>query len=729
MSYRGFNQLTIRALPPLLLLLNAASTHALADDSELSEDYFFAELPVVLSATRLSQPLSEIPAAMTIIDREMIRATGAMNIPDLMRLVPGMTVGFYSGSRATVSNHGLADEYARDMQVLVDGRSIYDPGYGGVSWPDMPIELDEIARIEVVRGPNASAYGSNSYAGVINIITEHPADQLGTTLKTIVGEGDKRSIYGRHADLKGNLSYRVSASYDEYGGFNNIPDDERTKWLSFHGDYAPNEKDSFQVILGASDGNYDEGFNEVAEDVRDLDNNYNFQQLNWQRQISSSNEIKIQFYHNYLEIDDELRSPPLSEVITDNFGADPDDLVSALTGGLLTEFDDFLSATELTDSPLAISFLGFKSHRYDLELQQTLSSVDDLRLVWGAGLRQDSIEGIWLFHTDDRITRDQARLFGNLEWRLHSDWIANIGGMLEWFEQKQTLFSPRLALNYHYDSYNTFRASASRAYRMPTLYEDHVQQMLFLNGPLDDLSTWRIATEDLDPQRIDSYELGYFGNFPQHNLIVDFRLFHEKHTNIIDELKDLDIPNPDQGLTGLPLTLLTEFLNATGQTGAFTFSNSADAKIRGLEASLHFKPTPANLIYLGYSYLDADGYEIRRIGGGRDVFDSDELGNAVPDHTFSLLASHRFDNGFQVSSAYYFMDDLDWPGDGDEVPSFSRWDLRFAKDFKTYGMDGEISLLIQNLGEENTDFFEDEDTGQINIWDRRAFLQTKLDFH
>ncbi|MDJ0808301.1 MAG: TonB-dependent receptor plug domain-containing protein, partial [Gammaproteobacteria bacterium] len=259
-----------------------------SEDNGLSTEYFFEDLPVVLSATRLSQPVSEIPTAMTIIDREMIKASGVMSIPDLLRIVPGMTVGFYSGSRATVSYHGLADQYARDMQVLIDGRSVYDPGYGGVSWPDMPIELDEIIRIEVIRGPNAAAFGSNSFAGVINIVTEHPADLHGTAVKTIVGQGDRRKLYARYADGDDDISYRISANYQELKGFESIPDDERTRWVSFHGDYAPDNQNNLHIMLGASDGTYEEGFNEIAQTVRELDNNYNYQQLRWEHQVSPS---------------------------------------------------------------------------------------------------------------------------------------------------------------------------------------------------------------------------------------------------------------------------------------------------------------------------------------------------------------------------------------------------------------------------------------------------------
>ncbi len=688
---------------------------------------------------------------MTIIDREMIKASGAMSIPDLLRIVPGMTVGFYSGSRATVSYHGMADQYARDMQVLIDGRSIYDPGYGGVSWPDMPIELDEISRIEVVRGPNAAAYGSNSYAGVINIVTEHPADQLGTTIKTIVGEGERRKLYGRYADIDGDFSYRLSANYQELEGFDSIPDDERTRWISFHGDYTPDNQNNFHAMLGASEGTYEEGFNEIAQAVRELDNRYNYQQLRWEHQASPSNQIQVQFYHNFFQIADAFQSSVLSDVIKEWEGWEslnlepfypfpvpiddrPDALAQYLSfdeeTGLPVYWDyaSLLSALNMTDSPLAASWLGFKSHRYDLEMQQTMTPLENLRTVWGLGFRRDSVEGLWVFHQDEAITRDQTRLFGNIEWRITPDLVSNIGGMLEKFEKKDPFFSPRLALNYHLDKYNTLRASASRAYRMPTLYEDYVNLVVFLDGPLNDLNTRRIATENLEPQQIDSYEVGYFGNFPESNLTLDLRFFYEKLDNIIDEYRNLDLANPDRGLTDPTALAVLGSLNDEIHQGALTYTNEAEATIRGFEVNLHYKPTTADLLFLGYSYLDTVGIHLAEVKDGEKRFNI-AISENVPDHTFSILGSHRFNNGIQISSAYYFMDDMNWPGEGDEVPSYKRWDIRLAKHIDYVGMDAEVALFLQNVGNDNTDFFEDEETGQINIWERRAFLQAKINFH
>src|SRR5574340_14720 len=92
-----------------------------------SEQDYFQELPVVLSASRLSQPISETPNAMTVIDRGMIAASGFRNLSDLFRLVPGMYVGAYNGYTAIVAYRGTFDQYSRRMQVLVDGRSVYLP--------------------------------------------------------------------------------------------------------------------------------------------------------------------------------------------------------------------------------------------------------------------------------------------------------------------------------------------------------------------------------------------------------------------------------------------------------------------------------------------------------------------------------------------------------------------------------------------------------------------------
>ncbi|HEX5674946.1 MAG TPA: TonB-dependent receptor plug domain-containing protein, partial [Azonexus sp.] len=112
------------------LLLGAALACPHAALAAVTEADFLDELPVVLSASRLTQPLNEAPAAVTVIDQDMIRASGFRDIPDLFRLVPGFSVAYTRDNTWGVGYHGLADAFSRRMQVLIDGRSVYTAGFG-----------------------------------------------------------------------------------------------------------------------------------------------------------------------------------------------------------------------------------------------------------------------------------------------------------------------------------------------------------------------------------------------------------------------------------------------------------------------------------------------------------------------------------------------------------------------------------------------------------------------
>lgn len=138
-----------------------------ATETTDSEAYHFQDFPVVVTASRLSQPLSEAPSAMTVIDIEMITASGFCTVPDLMRLVAGMYVDFTDANRPVVSLYGSSDEYAHRMQILIDGRSVYFSPFGGVSWAELLLMIEDIERIEVVRGPSSASPGTNSFVALV----------------------------------------------------------------------------------------------------------------------------------------------------------------------------------------------------------------------------------------------------------------------------------------------------------------------------------------------------------------------------------------------------------------------------------------------------------------------------------------------------------------------------------------------------------------------------------
>ena len=162
----GFVTGALLALAPLLAMAGTQS-------SLTSEEDIFGDIPVSYTATRLSQSVHDSPVSVTIIDKDMIEAYDPHELIDVLRLVPGFQVVHPSGFRASTSYHGLGGEFSARMQVQIDGRSVYSPILGHVEWTELPIEPEDIERIEVIRGPNAASYGANSFTAIVNIITHH----------------------------------------------------------------------------------------------------------------------------------------------------------------------------------------------------------------------------------------------------------------------------------------------------------------------------------------------------------------------------------------------------------------------------------------------------------------------------------------------------------------------------------------------------------------------------
>ncbi len=724
-------------ITPTLIVTTAlcAVSELYADSAplNLSENYYYDDLPVVLSVSRLSQSQQDTPSAITVIDRKMIEASAALNIPDLLRLVPGFVVGFYSGTRATVTYHGHADEYARDMQVLIDGRSIYDPVYGGIPWTEISLSMDEILRIEVIRGPNAAAYGSNSYAGVINIVTNRPEDMPGTRISATIGYQQTRYVEAAHSARQGNLDFRISTSYREDGGFDNRDDTTEVKWLKWDSDYHIDENNSVRTTFGVVSGDYLEGHNTMLQNNRQLDTDYNYQSIEWSHLLNPNNTVRVHFYHNYYAIEDTTYLPTLSEqIMADSRLQDIpesmrlDAFAMSISDGRY-DFSSLLDALHLRDEPFAFSWIGLKSHRYDLEVENTLEPMDELRLAWGIGARQDRGESTWLFQSEDAISRDLFRLFLNGEWYATQQTVVNMGAMLEKFEGKKRVISPRLGVNYHLNTTDTIRVSGSRAYRMPTIYEDKVNLALYLGSDEDPLKTWAYSGEDLDPQRIDRVELGYFGQFIDLGLNYDVCLFHERYTNIIDSYRNFDYLDSDRGITDpVDQAILYAWLDSI-QRGAFTYTNFGVVEIDGIEFELDYRATQRDLLYFGFSYLNVHGNEIKRIKEGVTSY-RDNAEVKIPKRTFSLLASHRFDEDVTLSAAYYFTDELEWPGEGDAVPNYSRFDVKVNKHIHLNQSKLDLSLIYQNLHNKNYDFYHDNKNNGHNVWEPRAYVQARLAF-
>jgi iron complex outermembrane recepter protein len=189
--------------------LQAGQAYPITISDNLSEDDYLGDLPKVLTVSRLSQSIADAPSAVTVIDRATIRATGAVDIPELFRLVPGMYVGTNAGyvynTNHAVSYHGMNTAYPGNMQVLINGRSVYTPLFGGVKWSELPIAMMDIERIEITRGPNAASYGANAFAATVNILTSTPSETPANTVLATHGNGRNEAFY-RYAGKAGDLA-------------------------------------------------------------------------------------------------------------------------------------------------------------------------------------------------------------------------------------------------------------------------------------------------------------------------------------------------------------------------------------------------------------------------------------------------------------------------------------------------------------------------------------------
>lgn len=169
----------------------------------------------VVVASRGEQRRFDASAAVHVIDREQLRRSGALRLPDALRLVPGLHVGKWDANKWAISSRSSMGRFSSTMLVLVDGRPAYTPLFGGVRWETLDLPLDSIERIEVVRGPGGPLWGANAVDGVVSIVTRHSADTLGQRVSLLVGEGDLReAVEARWGARLGEWTWRLDARYD-----------------------------------------------------------------------------------------------------------------------------------------------------------------------------------------------------------------------------------------------------------------------------------------------------------------------------------------------------------------------------------------------------------------------------------------------------------------------------------------------------------------------------------
>lgn len=660
--------------------VNLDVTKKVVDPIAMNEDTYFENIPNVLTVSRLSQPIADAPSAVTVIDKETIRAAGIIDLPEIFRLVPGFYVGvnagFIQNTNHVVSYHGMASAYPGNMQVLIDGRSVYEPLFGGVQWSEIPIAIQDIERIEVTRGPNAASYGANSFLGVINIITQNPNDAQGSRVSISAANGRSEQFY-RYGGKTNDLTYRVTLGRREDTGLNNRSDYKSTNMLSARANYQINSRDELEFQFGAAEGLREEGaidqFPFSLPHTKDIDNH--FELVKWRRSFSSSNDLQIQGYHS------------VSNVYETNLTGDLSVLNSRLPAPVLNPF-------QLLDGRMQIE-------RFDLEMQQTQALSDALRVVWGGNIRLDKTTSPFWLGKPDAQDFNLQRLFAQAEWHATKNVVVNAGAMLENNDFTGTDISPRASVNFKLTPKQTIRLGISTATRTPNLLEEKFNDRIVtpsVNPNITYVASRFINQGNLDPETIVAKEIGYLADFD--GVSIDARVFHDVINHLMTPIRNNQVK--------LPAGFI--FTNTPR-----TFINGGHLTIDGFETQAKWKVTPKTLLLANYAYVN--------INANDNVKTELEAEASMATNTISALLSHRVNDHWDASLAYYQVGAVTALGDGSSVPLNRRWDARLAHKFSAGRWRGEFSGTVQNLLNDHYQEF-----AVYNTMRRRAYLNLTLEF-
>lgn len=631
----------------------------------------------VYSASRLSQTLSEAPNAMTVIDRRTIEASGFRNIPDLFMLVPGMYVSYYSGNQAIVSYHGTTTgQDAPGMQVLIDGRSVYLQPFDIVDWTLLPITVDDIKRIEVIRGPAAASYGENSTRGVINIITRDASEAHRTSLSYTKGNGGINDASVRFGGQGEKFDYRATLAYTADNGFNDLSappngltlgqvvgylhdsyDNNQARLFNARASFRPDAANEFDVQLGFNHDVMGVGLTYQAplNPLHDRIAYENMQQVDWLHSVDSDSDIRLRYYH-----------------IQHN------------------------TSETIPNTSVGNLYALVKSQRNEIEFQHTLRTSQNNRLVYGAGYRQEQAGGISIYPQAAPYVYPawfdvkEYRVFLNDEWTVSKRLLVNAGGMEENDVMGYKRFSPHASLNIRLNPQQILRLGVSVAYRTPSLGEQYSSsanpyQIGYNYEPVPGVSA------GLSPEKILSREIGYLGDFHDYNTSVDLRVYSDQMSNMI-------YPVPSAAVWG------------NGMTAAYT----------GVEATIKHSFDKAGDLIFNYAaeHIDSNS-QFRQQNGLND------LSASAPKNIASLLYSQReLPNDLSFSAAYYFQTSMLGfdRGSKDLQPTHRRVDVRLSQPFNVFGgHKGVVTAVIQNLF--NTDYTE---YVANSLFTRRAFLTLTL---
>ena len=514
---------------------------------------------VVTTVSRQKSTVARTAAAVFVITPEMIRRSGARNVPELLRLVPGLQVAQIDSNKWAISIRSLNQRFANKLLVQIDGRTVYTPLFGGVYWDAQMIMLEDVERIEVVRGPGATVWGANAVNGVINILTKHSRDTTGA-LVSVGGGKEYRNfangrvgghanedlhwrVYGKHLDNDSAFT----GSTSQIPGFappaGQVHDDWRQDRGGFRMDWTPSDCDevTFQGdFYNGTSGNrslFPTPGPAPFTRINDFDSRLNGQNvlLRWRHEIDDESDFQLQSY-----------------------------------------FDRTKRAALILDEDRNI---------FDIDFQHRLPIAERHRLIWGAGYQtsRDTLvqDGYVLAITPAEKSINVMGCFVQDEIEIVQDELYfTVGSKFENNTFTDFEYQPSGRLVWTPNEREAYWGAVSRAIRRPTRVDNDIRLRILnpLSSPTG-IHPLVVGNENVVSEDLLSFEIGYRSQ-PTEHFSWDITAFHNDY-NDLSSIVPL-VPFPPQ----------------------LTFGNEQNGRSLGVELTANYQINDCWRVYGSYSFVN-----------------------------------------------------------------------------------------------------------------------------
>jgi iron complex outermembrane receptor protein len=457
----------------------------------------------------------------------MIEASGFTEIADLLRLAPGMLVNNDSGHIANAGYQFLFNRYTVRYQVLVDGRSVYTPLFGEMPWTQLGVTIDDIERIEVIRGPSSASYGPNAMTGVISIVTRDAVLDSGVKIKANQGSNGRSEQFITVGRSVGAFDYKLSLGARKDDGFEARYDDKNLKIADFRGDYQASNNDMVSLFATFNSGTYQEDRpDRLGTSMPDHKKDVVQQsaQIEWTHNFTNSNMFTVNYYQQHY--DD--KNSYIGDFSSDGLG--------------FIFIDESVTTTRKN---LEVSYSN-----YTANYSYTIGSLYRI---------DNTIAPEYLYNVNKDI--DTKQVFINSELQLTPSNILNLSVLRDDNDTGGATTSPRVSLNHQVNKQHMLRVSYAESTRSPFALEEYTNRVVYVPVLSSNVDVW-VDFSDLEPEKIKSVDIGYIGTLNNNSTEIDLRLYKNWLSNLIVQNWNIGggfLQGDEFNVTGFEATLTHQF--------------------------------------------------------------------------------------------------------------------------------------------------------------------------